>query len=114
MVSRTVTPVEETHDHRARLTVLERGQDELKESVNNLAKTVNRFISESAKAPRPIPLKEMVATAAATLGLVAMILNLFDNRVGTSVDLALAKQRPSVAVYEYRLETLEKRFKDAK
>lgn len=102
------TGVDDTAHHRARLVVVEQGLQELKTTVQDLAKSINQYISEQAKAPRPIPFKEIIATAAATLALVGMVMNMFDARVERAVELSASRMKQEAILQQYRLERLEK------
>lgn len=84
-------------DHRARLIVVEDGLARLERSVNTLADTLQRYVQEQAKAPRSIPFKEIISTAAATLAFVVGILAFLDSRAATEAKLAT-----------YRIERIER------
>lgn len=89
--------MDNTSDHRARLVVVERGLEELKGTVNDLAKNINRWISDQANAPRPIPFKEIVVTAGATLAMFYGILQFLDSR-----------SAPHIDALKFRMEKAEK------
>lgn len=101
--------VDSTADHRARLVVVERGLDELKSTVGDLAKSINRYINEQNKAPRPIPFKEIVVTAVSTLALFSGILTFLDNRTADKIEIAHKRDAGAKAVIEYRLDQIEKK-----
>lgn len=88
-----------------RVDVLEHTVGELRVAFVDLAKEVRRFMERTNEQPRPIPFKEIITTAAATLGLVVGILSFLDARVDTKLE---AKNAP-MAVIQYRIDQLEKK-----
>ena len=97
MVKRMSVDVDNAPDHRARLVVVERAVTDLKESVGELSRTLNKWMQELSRAPRPIPFKEIVVTAAATLAVFASIISFLDSRAESATRLL-----------QYRIEQLER------
>ena len=88
--------MDNTSEHRARLTVVENQVAEVRETVRDLSSTINKWIKEQSQVPRPIPFKEIITTAAATLAVFAGVMQFLDSR-----------NERSLEVYKYRIEKLE-------
>lgn len=65
---------------RARLILVEEGLSRLERSVESLASSIGKYITEQASAPRAIPFKEIIITAGATFALFVAGLNFMDQR----------------------------------
>lgn len=89
-------------DSEARLYVVEEQLGRLERSVTNLSESIGRYISEQAQAPRAIPFKEIIATAAITFGLFVAGLNFMDQRH----ELATKDMRNTLVSHAKQLERL--------
>jgi len=87
----------------ARVIVLENVVDRVEKSVTDLARVVQKSVEAQASAPRQIPFKEIIITAAATLSLFGGILTFLDSRSAKDFDLMKEK----MSFIAYRLEKIE-------
>lgn len=98
-----------TDDHRARLVIVEHRLEQMSHQVSELSHNINKWMKELSSAPRPIPFKEIVATALSTLLLFGGILAFLDARAATAIELVRLKDAEVRRLVEYRLEQVEKR-----
>ena len=118
-------------DHRARLVVVERVQEELKsqftalstdvkhqigslaaemrQSSAQLSESLQKFVQSQAQQPRPIPFKEIIATAVATAALVSYGLAFIDSRITSAIEIAKGKDIATHAVMQHRIEQIDKK-----
>lgn len=87
----------ESVDLVARMSVVESAVDRLERTVNTLAGSMQRYVENQAQQPRPVPFKEIIGTAAASVAIFAAVLAFIDNR-----------QSSHLEVYKYRIEQIEK------
>ena len=89
---------EERHDSlTARMTVVESTVERLERTVNSMASSMQRYIEEQARSPRPIPFKEIMLTAAATLTVFYGIVQFFEQRI-----------EANTSKMKYQIELLER------
>jgi hypothetical protein len=91
-----------------RVDVLEHAVVDLKNVVTDMSKDLKRFVERVSEQPRPIPFKEIITTAAATLGLLVGVLSFLDARADTKLDARMKDQAAPMAVLQYRIDQLEK------
>lgn len=87
---------------RARLILVEEGLSRLERSVESLASSIGKYITEQASAPRAIPFKEIIITAGATFALFVAGLNFMDQRN----DMATKDMRVLLQSHAKQLERL--------
>ena len=96
-------------DHRARLVIVEHRLEQMSGQVSELSHNINKWMKEVSSAPRPIPFKEIVATALSTLLLFGSILAFLDARSATAIELVRLKDAEVRRLVEYRLDQVERR-----
>lgn len=84
-----------TDDHGTRLVVVETQLAQMQAGINDLTKAVRALADQ----PRQPPFKEIAATVAVCLGIVAYVGGYLEGQF-----------KKSTAVTEYRIEQLEKRL----
>lgn len=82
----------------ARMTVVESAVERLERTVNTLASSMQRYVEEQVRAPRPIPFKEIMITAAATISVFYGIVQFFEQRMDSNTK-----------ILQYRIEQIERK-----
>lgn len=101
--------MESNEDHRARLVIVEHQMEQVSRQVDELSHSINKWMKDQAAAPRPIPFKEIIATALSTLLLFGGVLAFLDSRAATAIEIARLRDGRDTIVQTYRLDQIEKR-----
>lgn len=104
-----MSDVDNTAEHRARLTVVEHRLEEVSNVVKELAHSFNKWVQNQGSAPRPVPFKEIIATALSSILLFAAVVAFFDARVATAIEIARSKDIGANAVLQYRLDEMHRK-----
>ena len=110
MASNQDTALDRIGALESRHEVFAQGLNRLEKMTEGLTQQFSQFMKEQSQAPRSIPFKEIVTTAAATFALGTTILLFLDNRSQLTNQPHIERvkdQSEKIARLEYKLERLQ-------